>query len=311
MFVSVKPHLCLVIAVVVWGIEYPLMCRATRAVGFLATGAVMFGLAATLLGITLLLLRVRRPSGTLSAQRRIPYGWLLLIGIISVVVNFLGLWATKLTSPVNVATLHRTDVFFSLLLSAFVFREVIERKVFLVLPVMLFGVCLLTGIFVKSPELGRPGDFLIITSAFFVSLNAFIIKRTVQNTSGLLIGFWNSAMNGIIFFCAALVVGKGKNPFGAFPQGVWPILLILGLLAYIFFAAYNRALRFLPVWEVRMLCLALPAIAAISAWILYREILTGWQTLGMILVSGGAAGIVLIRRQKQQNDLTTRVQRTN
>jgi len=184
-------------------------------------------------------------------------------------------------------------------LSAFVFREVIERKAVMFLPVMLVGVCLLTGIFVKSAELGRPGDFIIIVSAFFVSLNAFLIKRTVQNTSGLLIGFWNSAMNGIIFFCVALVVSKGKNPFGAFPQGVWPILLILGTLAYIFFAAYNRALRFLPVWEVRMLCLALPAIAAISAWVLYEEILTGWQTLGMILVSGGAAGIIFIRSHRK------------
>lgn len=299
MFVPVKPRLCLVIAIVVWGIEYPLMCRATRAVGFLATGAVMFGIAAALLGLTLLLRRVRKPAGVLPAQRRIPYGWLLLIGLVSVMVNFLGLWATKLTSPVNVATLHRTDILFSFLLSAFIFREVLERNAFLFLPVMLVGVCLLTGIFVQSPELGRPGDFIIIISAFFVSLNAFIIKRIVQHTSGLVVGFWNSAGNSITFFCSALVVSRGQNPFGQFPRGIWLILVLLGSLSYVFFATYNRALRFLPVWEVRLLCLAVPAVAAIFAWVLYREILTGWQTLGMILVSGGAAGIILLRSHRK------------
>lgn len=299
MSAPVRAHLCLAFAIVAWGIEYPLLWRATRAIGFLATGAVMFGLAAALLGLTLLLRRVRKPAADPQAERRIPYGWLLLIGVISVGVNSLGLLASELTGAVKVATLHRTDVLFSFLLSAFVFREVIQRNAFLFLPVMLFGVCLLTGILVVSPELGRAGDFLIMGSAFFVSLNAFVIKRALKSAGGLMVGFWNSAINSIVFLFAALAFCGWRNSFGRFPQGTWPILLVLGFLAYVFFAAYNSALRSLPVWEVRLLCLAIPVVAAISTWVLLHRVPTVWQCLGMVLISAGAAGIIVSRRPRR------------
>ena len=291
-------YLCLAIAVLAWGIEYPFLRYSTTSIGFLATGAVMFSIAAALLGLTFLIRGRKARVGDATEQRRFPYGSLILIGAISVGVNVLGLLATKLTSTVNVSTLARSDVLFSLLLSALVFREAMDWKTFLFLPFMLLGICLLTGILVNAPELGRTGDFVILGSAFFVGLNAFVIKRTVQNISGLMVGFWNSATNGLTFFTAALVSKGWSESFGRIPPRIWVVLAVLGVLAFAFFASYNAALRALPVWEVRLFCLLIPVVAMVTGWMALKERPTGWQVLGMGLVSGGAAGIVALRRPR-------------
>ena len=163
---------------------------------------------------------------------------------------------------------------------------------------MLLGICLLTGFLVRAPELGQSGDFLVLISAFFLSLNAFVIKRTVQNASGLVVGFWNAGINGLVFMVAALATKGWSGSFGQIPRTLWPVLFWLGVLAYTFFACYNTALRTVPVWEARLFCLFIPVVAMITAWIVLKETPTIWQGLGVALISAGAAGIVILRRPR-------------
>lgn len=294
-----RAYLCLLAAVVTWGVEYPLLKRCAQEVGFLATGAVMFSTAALLLGLAILVRKVMGRSLRRPAARRIPYGLLILIGCVGVCVNLLGLWGIKLTSVPNASTLARSDALFSLGLSACIVRETIERRALLFVPAMLAGICLLTGILARSPELGQTGDYLMLGSAFCVALNAFIIKRVVQEVSGLVVGFFNSAIIAAGFL-AAIVLTKGwAGAFGKFPRHIWLYLFVLGGLAFVFFIAYNTALRTVPVWRVRLVCLAIPVVATLCGWAWLGGAPSVWQWFGMALISGGAAGIIVVRRPRR------------
>jgi len=287
----------LLLAVLTWGIEYPLLKRCSVEVGFLTTGAVMFALGAVLLGITEILRRLATRARSEPASEARPWGMLVLIGVLGVFVNFLGLWGVKLTSVANASTLARSDVLFSLVLSASIFHEAIERWALLFVPPMLLGICLLTGFLVQSPELGRPGDYLMLASAFCVSLNAFVIKRVVQRASPVLVGFCNSGLIGLSFVAAAVARRGWAASFGGIPRLVWGRLLALVALSYVFFIAYNTALRTVPVWKVRLMCLVIPVVATLFGWaFLDGERPTPTQWMGMVLICSGAAGITVAGR---------------
>jgi len=291
-----RAYLWVFVAVVIWGLEYPLMKRCSQTIGVLPTGAAMFSLAALLLGLTLLAQRRKGPAATPGAPKRVPYGPLVLIGALSIGVNLLGLWGIELTSVPNSSTLARSDALFSLFLSALVFREKIAAWAFLFVPVMLGGICLLTGILSGPIALGNPGDYLMLGSAFCLALNAFVIKRAVQQASSALVGLFNAAIAGGFFAVAAFAVRDDSVGRLAASQSVWPALGALGFLSYLFYLSYNTALRTIPVWEVRLLCLLVPVVATLSAWVGLNEKPTLLNWLGMTLISGGAAGIIVARR---------------
>jgi len=273
------------------------MKRCSAEVGVLATGAVMFTLSAVLLGLTLLLARFMTGTGGRISREATPWGALALIGFLGVGVNVLGIWGVKLTSIANSSALARSDVLFSLALSAFFFREPIERWSLAFVPVMLVGICLLTGFLVESPELGRPGDYLMLASGLCVSLNAFIIKRVVQRTSPLMVGFCNSGIIGLAFLGAALARHGPVGSFGGISHVVWSQLILLVLVSYVFFIAYNAALRTIQVWKVRLACLGIPVVATLFDWsAMGGPSPTGAQWAGMALICSGAAGITLAGR---------------
>jgi len=296
---SLHAYGCLLVAVVCWGVEYPLMKQATEAVGFCGTGAVMFSISAVLLGLTLVGRRLFGFGRTVATpptapdSPRYPIRAMLLVGVIGITVNVLGLWAIKLTRVVNVATLARADALFSLVLSACVFGEAIARRAWFFVPLMLAGIGLLTGFLLNPLEIGNPGDYLILASAFGVALNAYVIKKAVQRVSGMTVGCVNSTMNGLFFVVVVAFL----------PHDVWQnvsyearrALLLLGFLAYVFFACYNTALRSIPVWKVRLVCLLIPVVAALTAWAWFGDRPSGLQVAGMALILAGAAGIIMAR----------------
>ena len=259
----------------------------------------MFSISAVLLGLTLAGRRVfgrgeRMPKAPGSGQRaRLPIRTMLLVGVVGITVNVLGLWAVKLTRVVNVATLARADALFSLVLSAWVFGEPIGRRAWFFVPVMLGGIGLLTGFLLHPLEVGNPGDYLILASAFGVALNAYAIKKAVQSVSGLVVGCVNSTMIGLFF--VILVACQSREVWQDVTAEAWAALVMLGVLAYLFFASYNTALRSIPVWKVRLVCLLIPVVAALTAWAWFGDRPSSVQVLGMGLILAGAAGIIVVR----------------
>ena len=289
--------LFILVAAIAWGLEYPLMTSATRAVGMPVTGACLFVVSSLLLGASLL----ARHAYMGRTGKANPWpGWsalspTLLVGAFGITANLTGLQGASLTTPVNMAALARSDVLFSLLISVLVFRERIARQAYLFVPVMLLGACLLVGVFRGAMEAASIGDGLVLISAFFVAANAFAAQRALRRLNGLAVGFMNCTLNAVMF---VVVVGC-TDSLSAIPaalRGETGMALIgLGVLAYIFFACYNVGLRTCPAWEARLICLLAPVVAAVVSWGFQGKSPESGQIPGMLLILLGAAGIVWLR----------------
>lgn len=300
--VGVKYYIHLILTVLVWGLMFPLYKRCTESVGFLATGAMLFLVATVLLGGILLGQGRVRHVEAVAAGRRIPYGRLLLIGLVSFALNGLALAAAQHTSVVNISTLSRTDVLFSLLLSALIFREKVDLRAMVFLPIMIVGICLLTGMITKSPELGQPGDFLILASALLVALNAFFIKSALRDVRTTMVGLCNMLANAVAFSICIFILGDPARTLASAGWEAWAMGIALGVMTAALCVTYYTALTGLPVWEVRLFCLGIPVVATLAAWAWLDDVPTTMQWLGMLAVGAGTAGLVLSRRRRMSGE---------
>jgi drug/metabolite transporter (DMT)-like permease len=288
-------HLWLLIAALAWGSEFPLMRYATREVGVAATGAATAVLTTLCLGLVLAIGRRRRGLPRAGERRPTPWRSLIVIGGVGACFNALLLMAIKLTSAVNVATLSRTDVLFSLAIAAIVLHERITAVVFPLVIVMLVGVCLVTGFAQGDARLGRAGDLLALGGALLMSINALMIKPAVGRVGGVLVALVNTGINTLCF--GVFWVGaRAWSPVAGYSVPVLGVLAALGCLSALFLVSYYTALRTVQPWEAFMVFLAVPAVAALGAMAAFHETPTGWQWMGMVLVCGGAAGLIWLRR---------------
>jgi len=289
--------LFILIAAIAWGLEYPLLTSCAKALGMPLTGACLFMVSSALLGVSLL---VRHACMARAGEANPWPGWsalspTLLVGAFGIVANLSGLEGARLTTPVNMAALARSDVLFSLLISTIVFRERIARQAWLFVPVMLLGAALLTGVFRGSLGRASIGDALVLVSAFFVAANAFAAQRALRRLNGLAVGFMNCTFNAVMFV-AVVACTDSLSAIPAALRGEMGISLIaLGFLAYVFFACYNLGLRTCPAWEARLICLLAPVVAAAVSWGFQGKSPESGQIPGMLLILLGAAGIVWLR----------------
>ena len=137
-------------------------------------------------------------------------------------------------------------------------------------------------------------------SAFLLSLNAFFIKNVVKDTGALLLGFANCLVNAIVF-AAAQMIFYLPSEFLSIDRQNAVVLAAAGVCVYLFFIGYYQALKYLPVWEVRLLMLGVPVVTAILAFCFIGEVLSGRQLIGMTLILSGSSGILLTGRGAAAN----------
>ena len=273
-------------AVIAWGMEYVLIKRATGVVSPFLVGAAIFGTAAILLWVAAFCVRV--PLQPIVAHWR----RLLLIGLMGSGCNLLAITGTKLTTVANAAVLSRTDVMFTLLLSLILFGRAGGWRTLVSLPVMLTGVLLTMRVDLHQVQLGNTGDWLILGGALFLACNAFLIKDVMHRVHGLQVAAVNCVVN-VAVFAAAFLSLESVSMLGDCPASIWGALVICGACCFLFFVGYYSALRVMPVWEVRLLCLGVPVVAALTGWAAFGVVPTGGQIVGAVLILGGAATIIL------------------
>ncbi len=286
-----KSYLYILMAMLVWGLEYILIKVSAPGSSPLMAGAIMFFVGGLLLfchlsaGRHLCLRKIKRNLKTL-----------LLVGSIGAGCNIFLLTGVRLTSAANASVLGKADVLFALILSALVFHEQIRKNSLWFVPPMIAGMCLLnTGQGLNIGEPGRVGDWLILGHAFLLALNAYFIKEAVKDTGALLLGFANCLINMIVFVAAQLICYPAADFLNVDSRSA-AILAAGGVCVYLFFIGYYQALKRLPVWEVRLLMLGVPVVTAILGACFIGEVPSGRQLTGMALLLSGAAGIVLSGR---------------
>ena len=300
-------HIALLFAVIAWGIEYVLIKASTQTQSPLVVLFGIFAVAVVLFGLNLLGLKARgrepvfapgvadeapAEEGRHPIGVSVPWRLLLLIGAIGVGINALLVFGQKLTSTASASALGRTDILFTIVLSALIFGEQIRRIHLFVLPLMLAGIYLVTGIRLAALDMGNIGDYLILASTLLLSLNAFVIKRAARRLNSFFIAFTNTAINVVAFFVLIIVTGAWET-FVSVSFSSWLLIGAIGVCGFTFMGGYYIGLRHLPVLEVRLLLLLVPVVTVLAGWVALGSLPTLRESIGMPLIMLGAGALVL------------------
>ncbi|NOX54371.1 MAG: DMT family transporter [Planctomycetes bacterium] len=233
--------------------------------------------------------------------------WLLLMGAVAIGINLLWFGALKWTSATNVSMFFRLDVLFVVVIGWALGLERIGRPQLLLIPIMLFGLALVTEL--DRFEWGGHviGDFMIIGAAFGLAVNAFVIRHILQSMDDETVALYNHCMNMLGF----VVLGWWEHDFSAWPEivavgPIWQTLVLLGVLAAIGLPLYYVALRNMSIWKLRMYMLSAPVLTALVEWPLWGTQLTPLQVLGAAIVLAGLAALIWLEWRQTGGSIENR-----
>lgn len=236
--------------------------------------------------------------GTGSGWRRLRprgmTGWLVLMGVVSILIHLLWFAALRWTTATNVSMLFRLDLLFVVLIGAALGLERIGKAQLALLPVMLGGLALVTE--VHKFEWGGhvQGDVMIVVAALGFAANAFVIRHIMRVMDEEAVALVNHGMNMLGFVALAVVAGDFIHAREVLRQpALWQSIALLGAIAAVGLPLYYVALRRMDVWKLRTFMLTAPVLTAIVEWPLWGIPVSPLQGLGALIILGGLA--VLIR----------------
>lgn len=284
----------LLILPVIWGCYYVALNASVAHMSLFSVGIVIRFVTMILLTIIIL---AKKQFGTL---KDIRYVWprLLLIGTLGFLLDvtaFLGLTLC----PAGIGTvLLKSDILFVNLISVVVYKYHFSKKDWLYTLVMLAGVVLVLGIDFGNMKLGGAGNLFFLLSALFVSINAFVIKSVQHDkrnpVSDNVVAYYNNFITMIYFTIFASFTGQigqlqklGENQYVT-------VALLLGSLGQtLVYIVYYNNLRKYEVWLVKVFLLLMPIVVTFLSYFLFGETMKLSQLAGMVVVLGGAAGIIV------------------
>ncbi len=210
------------------------------------------------------------------------YALLMLSGVFFAGDLALWHWSINLTTVAN-ATLFANFAPIFVTLGAFLlFKERFNRVFLGGLFCAVAGVAILVGVSAGTSERHLIGDALGIATAVFYASYILTVSRLRAKFSTATVMWWSGISTSVILLPAALIT---ETPL--WPAGVagWTVLLGLavvshtggqGLIAY--------ALAKLPAAFSSVGLLFQPVLAALIAWALFAEAITGLRGLGGLVV---------------------------
>lgn len=278
--------LSLPVLVVVWGSYYIANKLALSMFGVVFNGVFI----RTFVLFSMLL--VGTFTGKIKEILRVGYIFprLVLIGLLGFALDITAFLGFKYSTASKGAVLLRTDVLFSTVISIFL-GELPSFVDILSMVLMLFGVVLVSG----STDLIKfsYGDIFFLLSAFFISLNAFVIRSVQEDKrnpgSDFVIAFYNNFFT-LVFFCLfsinSLVRELTRN-FTLLGANIETAGLVMGgIFQYLIYVVYYRNLRIFPVWLVRTVLLLMPAYV-IFVMSFFGESVTAKQLIAVLVILFG------------------------
>ncbi len=199
--------------------------------------------------------------------------------------------AINYTSIANATILPNLAPVFVTLGAWLIFRQRVSRIFLLGLLLAIFGAMILIGQSFSLSSENLLGDVLALCTAVFYAGYILTVKQARDNVTTLKLMAWSGTVCALILLPVALL--SGEIFWAASWQG-WAVLLALALVSHVSgqgLIAY--ALAALPATFSSVSLLWQPVMAALLAWVLLGEALSGWQILGGVIV---LSGILLARR---------------
>ena len=289
----------LLVLPVIWGSYY---VASQQLVGY--TSAFTSGLGIRFL--TLIFLTVimwRRKELRLLLETKGVSGRLFLIGTLGFLLDLTAFIGLSMSSAASGTALLKCDVLMVNILSMIIYKQRFTWKAWACTFVMLFGVFLVMGFDFATSQIGDPGNIFFLLSAFFVSLNAFVIKSVQTDKCNPVcddvVAYYNNFVTMVYFTAASLfmgTLGQMQTVFSNPSAGLSLLLAAVGqTLVYV---VYYYNLRNYEVWLVKTFLLLMPIVSTIITFVLFGERMVVSQYLGMAVVIVGALGILLEQKRR-------------
>ena len=279
---------------VIWGSYY---VASQRLVGYTS----VFTSGVGIRFLTMILLTVimwRRKELALLFQIRGVWKRLLLIGTFGFLLDLTAFIGLSMSSAASGTALLKCDVLMVNILSIIIYKQKFTWKSWGFTFVMLFGVVLVMGIDLSSFQIGDPGNIFFLLSAFFVSLNAFVIKSVQLDKKNSVcddvVAYYNNIVTMFYFTGTSFIMGTlGQLQLVFQEREVGLALLLAALGQTLIYVVYYYNLRNYPVWLVKTFLLLMPLVSTLITFVLFQERMILEQYLGMAVVMAGAFGILM------------------
>ncbi len=279
---------------VIWGSYY---VASQRLVGYTS----VFTSGVGIRFLTMILLTVimwRRKELALLFQIRGVWKRLLLIGTFGFLLDLTAFIGLSMSSAASGTALLKCDVLMVNILSIIIYKQKFTWKSWGFTFVMLFGVVLVMGIDLSSFQIGDPGNIFFLLSAFFVSLNAFVIKSVQLDKKNPVcddvVAYYNNIVTMFYFTGTSFIMGTlGQLQLVFQEREVGLALLLAALGQTLIYVVYYYNLRNYPVWLVKTFLLLMPLVSTLITFVLFQERMILEQYLGMAVVMAGAFGILM------------------
>lgn len=294
---------------VIWGTYYVASNKAVESMSVFNVGIVIRLL--TMLFLTAIMLKkgeLRQLLQTRGVRFR-----LFLIGLMGFLLDYTAFVGLQLSASAGLGTaLLKTDILFVNLISVILYRQHFSRREWLYTFVMLFGVLMVMGLGLSSLSQIDPSCLFFILSALFVSINAFLIKSVqrspVNPVSNRVIAYYNNFIT-MLFFLATAAAMQTLNQFARIGSSrpLALALLVAGLGQTLVYIVYYYNLSHFPVWLVKVFLLFMPVVSSVISFVLFDELLSSKQIVGMLVVLIGALGILVEQRRKEAGELANQM----
>lgn len=292
-----KKYANVLLLALVWAGYYRAVDIANKALSPFVTGLVIRLCVFVLL--TAALLAGRRLGALFRVGRAWP--WLVAIGCMGFLLDVTAFMGFRLSDASTGTVLLKTDVLMVNALSALLYKERLRARDWIFSALMLAGVVLVLGIRPADLTL-RTTDVFFLLSALFVSINAFLIRHVQAKrdwaVSNDTIAFYNNFITMLCFLVMILLAGADGEWASMAQSPALSLALLAGSVGqFLVYKLYYKALREVPVWQVKSLLLLIPVCTVITGWLFFGERPDALRLAGMGLVLLSAAAMLLGQRR--------------
>lgn len=199
--------------------------------------------------------------------------------------------AVKLTTVANATVIGAMQPVLLLAISGPLFGERPHRSDWLLAGVAMAGVGLVMFGSAGVPESNLLGDFLALLTLFAWTAYFIYSKRTRDRIDAV----EYTAGTAVVATAVAAPVALLSGQVAELPQGAmwfWLVVLALGP-GFASHILVNWSLGRIPLWLGSTMTLAIPVASVVLAWIFLGEQLVPAQILGIVVVTGALAVLVL------------------
>lgn len=233
--------------------------------------------------------------------KKVPWKYLLLIGIIGGSFAFLFFFTgLKFTTGGRAAFLHKTLPLFIAVFAFLFLKEKITKKQTYALITMFIGIIVLfsaninPAVFWQNPALG---DLLVIGATILWAVENIIARKAmIKGESNFVVSFARMFFGAIILFSVVLLTNKLDILFSLTYQQMINISISTGILfSYVFF--WYWSIKLINVSKAASLLLLAPVISLVFGIIVFSEPAPVLQLIGSGLILGGAYFVSKIKSE--------------